>query len=52
MSTAFGRAALQIDEDYAGQVLREASLDEVEHYFVYNADHYAAAYLGAPEEAA
>lgn len=33
------------DEEYAGFILREASLEDVEHYFVYNADRYAAVLL-------
>lgn len=36
---------LRFDEQDAGQILREASLEDVEHYFVYNADRYAEAYL-------
>ena len=35
-------------EEYAGTVLcgDDAHLEDIEHYFIYNADLYAEAYLG------
>lgn len=32
--------------EFAGYQLRDASLEDVEHYFVYHADQHAALYLG------
>lgn len=32
-----------------GWALRDASLEDVEHYFVYHADEHAAAFLGSPD---
>lgn len=43
---AFVRQALKDDELLAGYHLREAELEDVAHYFEYNADRYAEAYLG------
>lgn len=42
---AFRVNALQLDEELAGMTLRDAELDSIAHYFVYNADRYAAVYL-------
>jgi hypothetical protein len=33
---------------YDGYVLRDASLEDIEHYFVYRADEHAALFLGGP----
>lgn len=43
---AFDLASLEKLETYAGYQLRDAELDSVAHYFEYNADRYAEAYLG------
>lgn len=45
ITRAFTANALADHEAYAGQVLREADLDAVAHYFVYHADSYADVYL-------
>lgn len=34
--------------DFVGYQLRDAELDEVIHYFVYNADVHASIFLGGP----
>jgi hypothetical protein len=34
------------DLDYYGWLLRDATLEDVEHYFVYHADEHAATFLG------
>jgi len=36
---------LALDEMDAGFTLRDAELEDVAHYFVYNADRYAEVYL-------
>lgn len=40
------REELEASEELAGYQLRDAELDEVAHYFEYNADLYAEAHLG------
>ena len=42
---AFIANELQDDEILAGIILRDAELEDVAHYFVYNADRYAEVYL-------
>lgn len=41
----FDRLELALQEEFDGWTLRDADLEDVAHYFVYNADHYAEAYL-------
>lgn len=43
------RLNLAHDEAYCGLILREAGLDQVIHFFIYAADHYADVYLGGDQ---
>ena len=46
IDNVFDRTALLLTEEFSGYQLRDAELEVVAHYFEYNADLYAQAYLG------